>query len=277
MTFRFHILILYVFALSVCSSTTFANEPANKEIAPPHEFLAIYQRVREDIELQNKSEGILPKEADTYYWTLSELSKLTKKSLNERSDIFLKERWENSKYESQPFSEFPTYVDQHFNTDQYQGQVITLRGHLQRLIRVEADENEYGVETLYEAWMFPEKSQRKPVVIVCTEIPDDMPVGDKTTENVRVTGVFFKRYNYRGNDYQVKKSYRFAPMILAHRLERLKIAPAPLLTPTTIAFTVIILILLVLAISLGIRFGKANKKNQLANTGMPDELEPFNE
>lgn len=112
--------------------------------------------------------------------------------------------------------EFSAFADVFLNPEAYRGETVTLRGHIRRIIPYEADENDYGVEQLYEIWMFAEDAGTNPVVIISRTIPKDMPTpSDRDpVDNVTVTGYFFKLYVYTAEDAK-----RLAPMILAQRID----------------------------------------------------------
>jgi hypothetical protein len=101
----------------------------------------------------------------------------------------------------------------------YRGELVHLHGAVKRLIQYEAGPNDYGIEQLYEAWLFTEDSFNNPYVVICTHIPEAMPMGE-VSERVRVAGFFFKNNAYNAGDVP-----RVAPMILAHRLVWLRPPP----------------------------------------------------
>ena len=110
--------------------------------------------------------------------------------------------------------EFSVFVDLFQHPESYKGRPVKLAGNIRRLVSIPAGENLYGLETLYEAWLFADDSQNNPAVIVCSSIPSEMPTGDNLSEPGRVTGYFFKMYAYRAQD-----TTRVAPLILAHKLD----------------------------------------------------------
>lgn len=121
----------------------------------------------------------------------------------------------------------------------YHGKLVTLRGHIRKLISYEAHENPLGIETLYEAWLYPIGAERfeaddprtNPVVVVCTQIPEGMPTGDRIAEEATITGYVFRLHGYRSKiplpDSGGKTKKLIAPMILASRIEWKPPSPAP--------------------------------------------------
>jgi hypothetical protein len=119
-------------------------------------------------------------------------------------------------YFRKPDAEFPTFVDLFRAPEAYHGQLVTFRGHVRRIVSFSAGENTHGFQQLHEVWLYAGESQQNPVVIVCSELPRNIPVGpDVLVDFVSATGYFFKRYGYEDRTGQT----RFAPLILAQTLE----------------------------------------------------------
>ena len=155
-------------------------------------------------------------EAPAYYAVLNHAARIPPVKLRERALTFRQSRHrESPKLSKRPFEEFPQFVDLFQNPDAYRGKPVTLTGYTRRVRSIVADKNEHGIDTLHEIWLFTDDSQNNPVVIVCTEIPKNLPQGDQLLNGISVTGYFFKLYVYddSGDDK------RLAPMILAHRLQ----------------------------------------------------------
>jgi len=122
--------------------------------------------------------------------------------------------------------EFPLFVDLYRQVERpgaYHGKLITLTGHIRKLIRVPAGANDEAIETVYEAWLYTANSQHHPAVIITTSVPAELlreverlksrnrPV---VIEGISATGYFFKMYGYQAHD-----APRFAPLVLGQRLE----------------------------------------------------------
>lgn len=136
-------------------------------------------------------------------------------------------------------AEFPAFVDLFRNPELYHGKPVTLRGHVRLWQTMPAGENDYGIETLYEFWLYTEDSQGHPAVVVCTSIPEGLPQvpGDvEVLDNVSATGYFFKMYGYQAQDLP-----RFAPMLLAQRIAWTPLpARPPLIPPEYVAAGVVL-------------------------------------
>lgn len=165
--------------------------------------------------VQQKSLGILEEERDPYYKVLSiardnnfrQMVGLARANEEERITELARENKLSG-------GAFPIFVDIFRNPERWHGKLVTLRGHARQVIFYPAGENAYGLKNLYEAWIYTDDSQSNPAVVICSEIHPGMPTGNEITEEVIVTGYFFKMYGYRAQD-----TTRIAPMILAQSLE----------------------------------------------------------
>ncbi len=106
--------------------------------------------------------------------------------------------------------QFDTFVDLFINPDVWQGQLVTLRGHVRHVVSYPGDHPEFHGRSLHELWLFTEDSQSNPAVIVTSKLPEEFPVDAPLIDQVSVTGCVFKQYVYRS-----QKSRRIAPLILA--------------------------------------------------------------
>lgn len=123
-----------------------------------------------------------------------------------------------------PGAEFPQFVDLFRNPTDYHGKLVTLTGHVRKLVEMPADQNPYGIERLYEAWFFDEHSQSNPSVVICTSLdPRLKPEPETLIDHCRVTGYFFKNMAYDG-----QRDLRFAPLLIGQKLEYFPPPPAEL-------------------------------------------------
>ena len=165
-----------------------------------------------------RSWGIRDEERDAYYRVLQHARDTNLKDQMRAADQFRQQRRDAIEFDpsrSKQNESFPVYYDLFQNEEVYHGQPVTLTGHVRRLISYRAGENPYGIETLYEAWLYTDDSQHHPAIIVATSVPDGVSMGseDFLLDNVSVTGYFFKMYGYEAKD-----TNRFAPLILAQRI-----------------------------------------------------------
>lgn len=154
-------------------------------------------------------------ESSSYYSVLAHAGRVSPALLANAARDLRRTRWKRDpRFRAHPESEFPTFVDLIEHPEAYRGQPVTLVGHVIRLVTYPAGPNQEGMDTLYEAWLVTEDSQQHPATIVCTAIPDGLPIGEELIDGVSVTGYFFKLHTYPSRD----RKTRFAPMILAHTM-----------------------------------------------------------
>lgn len=164
--------------------------------------------------------GVMDDEKALYYYVLKHLRETSLKDQKQAAQFNLQQRRSEIKfYHDHPERELPVFLDLFKNSDRYKGRLVTLTGRVRKLIHYPAaDDNQYGIKTLYEAWLFTDDSQQNPTVIICTEVPpalkDGLPEGTDVIDHVTVTGYLFKMYVYNAQD-----TSRVAPLILAKQLE----------------------------------------------------------
>lgn len=124
-------------------------------------------------------------------------------------------RQRESRYEAnaKDHRRFGTFVDLFTNPEEWQGHLVTLRGHVRHVLSYPARHPEFAGEYLHELWLYTEDSQSNPAVIVTPSLPEDFPTESDVIDHVSVTGCFFKSYVYRGQETR-----RIAPLILANRV-----------------------------------------------------------
>ncbi|MBL8815654.1 MAG: hypothetical protein JNL58_06465 [Planctomyces sp.] len=111
-------------------------------------------------------------------------------------------------------SAFPTYVDLYNHWDKWRGSLVTLRGHVRRVITTPGDEAMFQGAPLHELWLFTDDSQHHPAVIVTASLPKDFPVNAEVIDRVTVTGCFYKMYTYPASTDR-----RAAPLLLAGHVD----------------------------------------------------------
>jgi len=107
-----------------------------------------------------------------------------------------------------------SYVQITEQSDQYRGALMTLRGTLRRARRLKAPKNEYGITGYYKTVLQSESNPSDPVMVYVLALPEGFPTGMTISENVSVTGFFFKRWVYLARD-----KIRTAPVLLAKTVE----------------------------------------------------------
>lgn len=164
------------------------------------------------------SMGVRDVERDAYYALVQKARELPLATLHRAADDWRETRRalpEHRRYARLPRDKFPTYADLFRNPESYHGKLVTLRGHVRQLDEMPADANPYGIHTLYQAWLFDEHAQSNPVVIVCTTLDSRLtPEPETLVNHCRATGYFFKNMAYDG-----QRDLRFAPLLIAQKLE----------------------------------------------------------
>ncbi len=154
-------------------------------------------------------------ESPAYYGILAHVRRVPLPALNAAARELQRQRWQSSpRFRDRSEAEFPLFADLIEHPEEYRGQPVTLSGHLIRLVTYPAGPNDEGIDTLYEAWLVTDDSQQHPSTVICTEIPEGMPIGEELIDGVSVTGYFFKLRTYPSRD----RKTRFAPMILARTM-----------------------------------------------------------
>ncbi|MEI8381946.1 MAG: hypothetical protein WCJ09_17585 [Planctomycetota bacterium] len=105
------------------------------------------------------------------------------------------------------------YINLMTEPDRYRGEPISIQGELWRLYEFQAGQNEFGLGTLYEGWIFTADSDRNPYRVVFTKLPRELEPGDNLRKQVRVTGYFFKREGYPS-----KGGMHVTPTLIANRV-----------------------------------------------------------
>jgi len=204
------------------------NAPGSGHPAPPRDASDLDPELLAPV--QHKTLGILDAERDPYYRVLQQARDADPARLRAAARRNIQQRRAEVPQFRDASGAFPLFVDIFKNPEQWHGRLVTLRGHVRRVVSYPAGENAFGLTTLYEAWLYTEDSQTNPAVVVCSSIPEGMPTGDQMTEEASVTGYFFKIYGYRAQD-----TTRIAPLILAQRLEW-----HPVEAPSTTLFSMIV-------------------------------------
>ena len=169
-----------------------------------------------------------------------------------------------------------TFAQMNADPDDFRGRLITLRGRLKRLTPIPALENDFGIETVYEAWIVTPDSGSDPILLHFTEIADGTPTGMNLDVGCRFTGYFFKKYAFVARD-----GLHITTMLLGKRLEGLPVAaktPEFGLAPYIVALAVFMGSVLVFAVwrySVGDRrFRRAHlARIQQATHSIPADLD----
>jgi hypothetical protein len=104
------------------------------------------------------------------------------------------------------------------------GEIVTVKGEMRRLTAIPVGRNEFGIETIWEGWLFNADSGLNPYCIRMTSIPDGIPHGQDLGSGVvvSVTGYFFKRYGYPAQGERL----HVAPLVLTKSVHWLRQRPS---------------------------------------------------
>lgn len=99
--------------------------------------------------------------------------------------------------------------------EKHRGELIQLRVHIRRIRSHEAPDNPAHVKTVYEAWGPTDDSVSFPYVLVMSELPNQMAMGNKVEEEGVFVGYFLKNMAYEA--FNVRRA---APLLVG-RLQRI--------------------------------------------------------
>ena len=109
---------------------------------------------------------------------------------------------------------FPIFVDIFQNSDRWQGELVTLKGYVRRVMTHPGDPMLFNGQPLHELWLYTRDSQHIPAVVVTPILPREFPKSADLVDSVVVTGCFYRMYVYRAQD-----ETRQAPLVLAGRVD----------------------------------------------------------
>lgn len=238
-----------------------AARPSKGVALPPGLFSAVIDR-----------KGIREPERDAYYEVLAHARDVDlglQKAAGRKNTAEARQKFAADKKNAR--KKYSLFVDIITDPDRFRGQPLTLTGYIHKVDEMAAGENEQGLKTLYQVWMYTADSYSSPYVVVCTEVPSNMPAPRRgsPTSDVAVTGYFFKLYSY-----EAERGNWGAPLILARRLEWNPPPPPARLTATQKAAIATGLFLLVLVIAFFMhrraRDDRRFRDTQLAKLAAPE-------
>lgn len=193
--------------------------------------------------IRDYSIGIRFEERDAYFRTL-ELAWQTPLAKQEEFALDFAEarRQSNPVYARRKPDQFPVFVDMFQNPESYRGRPVSIHGVMRSLTKIDPGKNNRDITEAYEGWVYTDDSQGNPAVVVFLSKPEGLKVGGDITEEVRLTGYFFKMYGY-----QSQEKVRKAPLILAGAVEWRKSPqawkPQPLGAEVYLGITMIVFLL----------------------------------
>ncbi len=137
-----------------------------------------------------------------------------------------------------------TYNQLYRQSEQYRGQLVTIRGTIVRTSLPCVPENDRRIERYYKTVFQPADNRSELMFVYCLYLPERFPNGMDVSADVEVTGFYFKRWAYRAQD-----SLRTAPVLLGRTVRWYEPPPA-VKEPAAGAGSLLVLIVLALCVSL---------------------------
>ena len=75
----------------------------------------------------------------------------------------------------------------------YRGKLVTIKGYVHRALPRKPTKNNVGIEDYFELWV---SVGRQSTSVYCLQLPDDFPRGERISEEVEITGFFYKRVGF---------------------------------------------------------------------------------
>jgi hypothetical protein len=104
-----------------------------------------------------------------------------------------------------------TFAQLFQQSNEYRGELVTVRGTVRRAVEKTAPPNDYGLGQYYEVWIVPHDQRDSPLVVNCLELPAAFPQSDSLAEDASITGFYFKRFAYQAGDGRLHTT----PLLLA--------------------------------------------------------------
>lgn len=96
----------------------------------------------------------------------------------------------------------------------YRGQVVTIRGTIERVEELDAPANGMGIKQYHRLVLRPMGGGVWPIVVYCLELPPNFPRDENVNVEVEVNGVFFKNWSYSWQG-----GLGLAPVVLAKSID----------------------------------------------------------
>jgi hypothetical protein len=130
---------------------------------------------------------------------------------------------------AQSFAELERRAEKHVaftqfwqQPDKYRGKLIRLRLHVARILTWDAGKNSAGVSHVYEVWGWTDESKTFPYLVVLSELPKGIPLGDGLHQEGVFVGYFLKTMKYTAAN-----TNRSSPLLLGRMKWLSATAPAP--------------------------------------------------
>jgi hypothetical protein len=115
-----------------------------------------------------------------------------------------------------------TYSQLSRQSEQYRGQLVSIRGTIRRTSVQRPRENDGRIVQYYQTVLQPADDRSQLIFVYCLYLPEGFPTGPDVSADVDVTGFYFKRWAYAAQD-----TVRTAPVLLARTVDWIKPPPEP--------------------------------------------------
>ena len=136
-----------------------------------------------------------------------------------------------------------TYSQLSRQSEQYRGQLVTIRGTIRRTSLQHPQENDGQIDQYYQTVLQPADDRSQLIFVYCLYLPEGFPTGMDVSADVEVTGFHFKRWAYAAQD-----TVRTAPVLLARTVDWRK-PPPEVQRPSASALSVLMWIAVALCAS----------------------------
>ncbi|MGL4943198.1 MAG: hypothetical protein ACRC46_08400 [Thermoguttaceae bacterium] len=99
--------------------------------------------------------------------------------------------------------------------EQLRLRAVALDGIVKRVVETPTSETgraRWGIDRYYQLYLFPRESDGNPVVVCVTKLPAGMSTGDAVSDDVHVTGLYYKLWMYESRAGRVQ----VAPVIVSN-------------------------------------------------------------
>jgi len=159
-----------------------------------------------------------------------------------------------------------TYAQLFRQSDQYRGELVTIRDTMRRANYLTAPKNDYGIKSYYQTWVWPNDNPDQVIVVYCLHLPEGFPTGLSLSEQVEISGFYFKRWLYKAQG-----EIWLAP-VLAARTVRWRERPPRAASPPA-GGTASVVLVIIAAAAFGVLFTLyihlRTRRGRPANIGTP--------
>lgn len=153
--------------------------------------------------------------------------------------------------------------------DVYRGKLVEVQGTVVRATAAQLGKPHAGLDHYYQLWLRPDDNPNVPIVIHCLHLPPGFPQGVQISEQVRITGFFYKRWAYSAQD-----GPRVAPLLMAANLTWLHEPASPTAenTPAGLSLSIILAGSVVMAVWLALTVWGRGRRRAAQQPQLPEQI-----